>query len=86
MAGDKLARPFLREYPKQDIDHSAGRSFLSSWYKIYDWIEYSIERDALFRYVCRHFAPPSYGNIEAVFISTGFRNWKKANGKVCQTP
>ena len=31
--------------------------------------------------MCRHFAPPSYGNIEAVFISTGFRNWKKANRK-----
>ena len=31
--------------------------------------------------MCRHFAPPSYGNIEAVFISTGFRNWKNANGK-----
>ena len=46
MAGDKLARPFLREYPKQDKGHSAGRSFLSSWYKIYDWSEHSLERDA----------------------------------------
>ena len=77
MAEDKLARPFLKEYPKQDKGHLAGQSFLSSWYKIYDWIEYSIERDALFCNVCRHFAPPSYGIIEAVFISTGFRIGKK---------
>ena len=54
---------------------------LSSWYKIKDWIECSIERDAAFCCVCRHFAPPSHGNVESVFISTGFRNLKKANGK-----
>ena len=81
VAGEKHSRPLLKVYPKQANGHSAGRSFLFAWHADNDWIEYSIERDAVFCYPCRHFAPASYGNAEDLFIRTGFQNWKKAKGK-----
>ena len=81
MAGEKQSRPLLKVYPKKENGQSAGRSFLSAWYADNDWIEYSMERDAVFCFPCRHFAPASYGHADDLFILTGFQNWKKAKGK-----
>ena len=80
-AGDKLARPLLKAYPKHCEGKSHGRSFVASWYDRYSWLEYSQECDAIFCFPCRHFCHPGYGNAEETFTKTGFRRWKKAHGK-----
>jgi hypothetical protein len=55
------------------------RSFLDSWYKKYDWLEYSVEKDAAFCFHCFLFKPSSisshYGHD--AFTKKGFQNWKK---------
>jgi len=61
-----------------------SRCFNPAWYKKYNWLEYSIERDACFCYPCHLFG--SQGSTfssrpEPVFTSVGFRNWKHATGK-----
>ena len=47
----------------------------------YEWAKYSQEREAMFCFACRHFAPPAYGNADKAFIKSGFKRWKKAHGK-----
>lgn len=54
---------------------------MGAWFDKYEWAEYSKERDAMFCFACRHFAPPTYGNADEAFIKSGFRRWKKAHGK-----
>lgn len=62
---------------KQDCN----RSFKSSWYKAYPWLEYSEKCDAAFCFACRHFLATTVHHAEEAFTSTGFSNWKKALGK-----
>ena len=72
----------LKEYPKHREGHSQPRSFVTDWYKKYDWAEYSQERDAMFCYSCRYFSLPGFNsNGEEAFTKTGFRRWKKSHGK-----
>lgn len=57
------------------------RSFQSSWYKTYPWIEYSIQLDAIFCFFCRHFASSvSYEKHQDVLIATGYNDWKNISG------
>jgi hypothetical protein len=55
------------------------RSFLDVWYKKYDWLEYSVEKDAAFCFHCFLFKPSSisshYGHD--ALTKKGFQNWKK---------
>ena len=63
---------------------STTRTFNVAWYDKFNWLEYSIQRDACFCYPCRMFGTSnSYGRSrpESTFTVTGFRNWKKATGK-----
>ena len=71
----------LKEYPRHSEGKSHARSFVGAWFDKYEWAEYSKERDAMFCFACRHFAPPTYGNADEAFIKSGFRRWKKAHGK-----
>jgi len=56
------------------------RSFNPDWFKTYNWLEYSVERDAAFCFPCRHFSIRS-GRAEDTFTKEGFRDWKHATGK-----
>ena len=56
------------------------RYFNPDWFKMYSWLEYSVEKDAAFCFPCRHFSTKS-GRAEDTFTKKGFRNWKKATGK-----
>ncbi|XP_060846255.1 zinc finger MYM-type protein 1-like [Rhopalosiphum padi] len=69
-------RPILKVYPKTKFGQQ-NRSFSSTHYKKFSWIEYSIKNDAIFCYACRLF---SNNNVEQTFISIGFNNWKKLSG------
>lgn len=43
-------------------------------------MEYSVQKDAVFCYPCRHFAVSS-GRSEKTFTETGFRDWKHTPGR-----
>ena len=56
------------------------RSFNAERYKVFCWIEYSIQKDAVFCYPCRLFNT-NHGRSHDIFTQVGFRNWKHASGK-----
>ena len=56
------------------------RSFNSSWYSKYNWLEYFIRLDAAFCYPCRFFAHGS-SKAEDRFVTLGYRDWKHASGQ-----
>lgn len=75
-------QPMLVSY-KKSKDGNRMRSFSSIWYTKFPTIEYSVSRDCVFCFVCRHFKPAS-AYAEPVFQSTGFRHWKKFGEKMQQ--
>eukprot|EP00102_Acyrthosiphon_pisum_P021445 XP_016658655.1 PREDICTED: uncharacterized protein LOC107883349 [Acyrthosiphon pisum] len=76
-------QPILKVYPKTAFG-SQNRSFGSKYFKEYNWLEYSIEKDAIFCFPCRMFSTSS-GHVEDVFVTTGFNNWKKASLTILNT-
>ncbi|TKS92313.1 Zinc finger MYM-type protein 1 [Collichthys lucidus] len=74
-------QPILKMFPKTE-QGNRKRGFNVAWYKesLYEdfkWLEYSISKDSVFCYACRHFSLPNAPN--SVFKSeSGFSNWKKA--------
>lgn len=54
---------------------SLGRSFRWEWYKIFEWLEYSVKLDSAFCFSCRAF--PTIG-AEGTFTTSGFKKWGKA--------
>ena len=67
-------------FPTRSFGAGRVRSFNPQWYRIYPWLEYSVERDAAFCYPCRMFRMGS-SRSEDAFTVTGFRNWKHAKGQ-----
>ncbi|XP_029341125.1 zinc finger MYM-type protein 1-like [Acyrthosiphon pisum] len=63
-------------FPKKKIG-SQNRSFSAGFFKNFEWLEYSINKDSGFCYVCRMFSSES-GNAEDSFTKVGFNNWKSA--------
>ena len=59
-----------------------ARSFNYDWYKLYSWLEYSVQKDPAFCYPCRFVFSPRIGNNRPVkrFTEIGFQNWKNATG------
>lgn len=68
-------------YPKTKQGNQ-NRSFSASWYDHFPWIEYSIESNAIYCYVCRIFGNET---SEDTFVKIGFNNWKKVNFKLFLT-
>uniref|UniRef100_A0A3B4X175 TTF-type domain-containing protein n=1 Tax=Seriola lalandi dorsalis TaxID=1841481 RepID=A0A3B4X175_SERLL len=52
-------------------NRSATRSFSAKWYSKFQWLEYSISRDAVFCKPCRHF--PEAAHERSI---NGFKDWK----------
>ena len=52
------------------------------WFKKYDWLHYDAKNDCVFCFVCSTHENKlsAEHNKEPAYISTGFRNWKKAPG------
>ena len=44
-------------------------------------MEYSVQRDAVYCFVCQFFPSPS-DYAEETFVKEGFRNWKKTKEKI----
>ena len=65
---DEPVRPILDIYaPKTFSNERWSRDFQASWYKIYTWLDFSLDDSCGFCYACY-----KYGNGEFQF-----RNWKK---------
>ena len=60
-------------FPTRDYDTSK-QSFQVSWYNDFMWLEYSVERDGVFRFSCCFFGTTS----DNALISVGFHDWKYA--------
>jgi hypothetical protein len=66
-------------YPVSGIEKNRRR-FQSSWYKMFDWLEYSEVKDAAYCLPCFLFAKKPTGRFgSSAFTIDGFRNWKKVN-------
>ncbi|KAL7374657.1 hypothetical protein ABVT39_004753 [Epinephelus coioides] len=73
---DSPVQPHLKTFPTT-LMGDRRRSFRAHWYRIQPWTEYSVVKDSVFCYACRHFSPAKAS--ASVFVSPlGFRNWKKA--------
>ena len=75
---DGPVQPELKElvcFPKTN-----GRKFNPSWYKTYNWIEYSLSKDKVYCFVCRHFSTAAQSEQSKAFLSEGFGLWTKCTG------
>lgn len=84
---DEVRRAYLLNGPIQPIGHSFPskmqdhyRSFQESWFKKFDWLEYSIEKDSTYCFYCYLFKQSVRGDKFGYdsFTRQGFNNWKKA--------
>lgn len=71
-------QPISNVYPKIKIGDRM-RAFQFDWFKKWEWLEYSISKDAAFCFWCYLFGDKKVG--DEVFTKKGFRNWKKASEK-----
>ncbi|CAL8116952.1 unnamed protein product [Prunus armeniaca] len=82
---DEVRRSYLQKGPCQPRGHNfpitnmsgINRRFIPQWFDEFDWLEYSISKDAAFCLYCYLFKT----NFEQVgseaFTGDGFKNWKK---------
>lgn len=73
-------RPVLQSFPITQFGNKT-RSFNPKWYEKYSWLEYSVQKDAIFCYPCRLFSLPGTTRTEDALRSIGYRDWKHATGK-----
>ena len=77
------AQPIKTRYPSTMFSN-VSRCFSPAWYKSFQWLEYSVEKDACFCYPCRLFGSVSAigsSRPETAFTLIGFKDWKHATGK-----
>lgn len=84
---DQVKRAYVLNGPTQPIGHTfprkwqqgEWRSFQQHWFEKFDWLEYSVSKDAAYCLYCYHFfepgKPEKFGSD--VFAKTGYEKWKK---------
>lgn len=72
-------QPVLPIYPRVQIGKQK-RSFHAHYFKKYNWIEYSVAKDAAFCFSCRFFKSNNFNSsqLDSAFTTKGFRNWANA--------
>ncbi|XP_034211299.1 zinc finger MYM-type protein 1-like [Prunus dulcis] len=87
---DEVRRAYLQKGPCQPRGHSfpqsnisgLNRRFIPQWFDEFDWLEYSVSKDAAFCLYCNLFK----SNFEQVgseaFTGAGFKNWKKGRERM----
>ena len=73
-------QPKNHNFPWRDY-RTMKRRFIPSWFKDhYNWLEYSISKDAAFCLFCYLFKANHGGQERGdAFVGEGFRNWRKKN-------
>ena len=73
----KPCQPKTHDFPQRDISGRLRR-FSLNWFKKWDWLEYSVEMDAAFCFVCYLFKRDVEINKGGdAFVVGGFRAWNK---------
>ncbi|KAI5312652.1 hypothetical protein L3X38_041825 [Prunus dulcis] len=87
---DEIRRAYLQKGPCQPKGHNfpqsnisgINRRFIPKWFDEFDWLKYSISKDAAFCLYCYLFK----SNFEQVgseaFTGAGFKNWKKGRERM----
>lgn len=81
---DDVKRAYLLKGPTQpkgySFPHSNFRAFRAQWFDDYDWLEYSVSKDAAYWFYCFLFRKEAdhekFGH--EVFSEIGYDNWKHA--------
>lgn len=77
---DIIRREYIRRGPCQPSEYKfpkTNRNFVRTWFdKFKPWLEYSIEKDAAFCFVCYLFKSDTTPGGDA-FVNPGFRTWGK---------
>ncbi|XP_057790808.1 uncharacterized protein LOC131007913 [Salvia miltiorrhiza] len=72
----KPCQPKTHDFPRKDL--GGLRRFSVSWFEKWDWLEYSIEKDAAFCFVCYLFKNEVGLNAGGdAFVNGGFKSWNK---------
>ena len=82
---DEVRRAFIAKGSTQPIDHrfppsKDQRSFQKKWFKQYNWLEYSLEKDKAYCFYCylfKHDQMDDKFGYDA-FTKAGFSQWKNA--------
>lgn len=82
---DEVRRAFIAKVPTQPTGHNFPpskdkRSFQKNWFKQYNWLEYSLEKDRAFCFYCYLFKHDRMDDKFGydVFTKVGFQKWKNA--------
>ncbi|XP_034229325.1 uncharacterized protein LOC117638296 [Prunus dulcis] len=87
---DEIRRAYLQKGPCQPKGHNfpqsnisgINRRFIPKWFDEFDWLKYSVSKDAAFCLYCYLFK----SNFEQVgseaFTGAGFKNWKKGRERM----
>ena len=70
-------QPRNHAFPQRNV--GGMRRFVSTWFNSHDWLEYSVELDSAFCFVCYLFKDNIHAGGDS-FVNGGFRNW---NHRVC---
>ena len=70
---DGPAQPRLSSYPKSKFG-SQKHSFQAVYYSCFSFLAYSVQKDSVFCFSCRHFPTP---NADTAFTKVGVKNWEK---------
>ncbi|GJS69128.1 zinc finger MYM-type protein 1-like protein [Tanacetum coccineum] len=71
-------RPRSHNFPQTKFGVKSLR-FNPSWFNKYDWLEYSIDKEAAFCLVCYLFKNKD-DHVEDPFVKNGFKGWNRRIG------
>ncbi|XP_070661265.1 uncharacterized protein [Malus domestica] len=82
---DEVRRSYLQKGPCQPRGHNfpitnmsgINRRFISQWFDEFDWLEYSVSKDAAFCLYCYLFKTNFAQVGSEAFTGDGFKTWKK---------
>ena len=80
---DRVRRRYIEMGPCQPKNHKfvftnkggSERRFCNAWFKEFSWIEYSVEKDRAFCFVCYLFKDKTRCPGGDAFVKKGFNNW-----------
>ncbi|XP_042033615.1 uncharacterized protein LOC121780165 [Salvia splendens] len=72
----KPCQPRTFSFPQKEVGGSRRR-FMVSWFDKWDWLEYSMDEDAAFCFVCYLFTNEVGHAGGDAFVNKGFKSWNK---------
>uniref|UniRef100_A0A7N0TD09 TTF-type domain-containing protein n=1 Tax=Kalanchoe fedtschenkoi TaxID=63787 RepID=A0A7N0TD09_KALFE len=75
-------QPRSHNFPQKDHGSRGKRRFSSKWFDKYDWLEYSVEKDAVFCFVCYLFKERTSNVGGDSFMNKGFDRWHRSESYV----